>query len=68
MLDADSDPGVQMTDASCATCGMAFETSDLIPINGTPEQIESLKAALPGRQRKSKSNNRKKRKRSDCSA
>lgn len=56
----------QMNDASCATCGRSFKEADLIPINGTPEQVAALKAALPSRHRKSKTGSQKKRKRNDA--
>lgn len=51
----------QMSDLSCATCGTIFSESQLIPINGTPEQVETLKAALPSRRHKSKAGIKRKR-------
>ncbi len=57
-----------MTDLSCATCGVSFTEANLIPINGTAEQIESLKAALHTRKHKSKSKGGSKRKRNSPNA
>ena len=59
---------VQMTDLSCATCGVSFTETNLIPINGTAEQIENLKAALPSRKHNSKSKGGSKRKRNSQNA
>ncbi|KAL3131040.1 hypothetical protein ABBQ38_000358 [Trebouxia sp. C0009 RCD-2024] len=52
----------QMTDCCCATCGTKFAEAQLIPVNGTPEQVERLKAALPSRKQKQpKSGSKRKR-------
>lgn len=51
----------QMTDLSCATCGASFTEANMIPINGTAEQIENLKAALPPRKHKSRGGSKRKR-------
>lgn len=51
----------QMTDLSCATCGVSFTEANMIPINGTAEQIENLKAALPPRKHKSRGGSKRKR-------
>ena len=56
-----------MTDLCCANCGMKFAEAQLIPLNGTPEQVELLKAALPSRKQKQPKSGSK-RKRSNATA
>ena len=56
-----------MTDLCCATCGKKFAEAQLVPVNGTPEQVELLKAALPSRKQKQPKSGSK-RKRSNATA
>ena len=58
---------MQMTDLCCATCGAKFAEAQLIAVNGTPEQVEIMKAALPGRKQKQPKSGSK-RKRSSATA
>ena len=50
---------MQMTDMCCALCVAKFTQAQLIPVNGTPEQVEILKAALPTRKQKMKSGSKR---------
>ncbi|BDA48469.1 Replication termination factor 2 [Coccomyxa sp. Obi] len=47
----------QMTDGQCATCSTAFKEKDVVPLNGTPEQVHALRDCLdtrrPAKKRKS---------------
>ncbi|CAL8463661.1 g3195 [Coccomyxa elongata] len=36
----------QMTDSQCATCSTAFEEQDVVPLNGTPEQVQALRDSM----------------------
>ncbi len=35
-----------MTDSHCATCSTAFEEKDVVPLNGTPEQVQALRDSM----------------------
>lgn len=39
----------QMTDGHCATCGTPFEAADVVPLNGTAEQVAALKGQAAAR-------------------
>lgn len=35
-----------MSDGHCATCCSPFEPRDVVPLNGTPEQVQALRERL----------------------
>ena len=35
-----------MKDGKCATCGAAFVAEDVVPLNGTPGQVQALRQRL----------------------
>jgi hypothetical protein len=40
---------LQMQDSLCGLCGEPFQRGDLVPLNGTTEQVQELKGQLDRR-------------------
>ena len=45
-------PALQMQDSLCGLCGKPFMQEDIVQLNGTAEQIQSLKQQLDRRRAK----------------
>ena len=42
---------VQMSDATCSICGSAFQSEDVVPLIGTPDQVQTQQEMVAERRR-----------------
>ena len=53
---------MQMTDGTCALCGISWAESDVVPINPAPDKLGALRERLDSRQAsRTKPNSKRKR-------